>query len=153
MVGDGVTPPDVTGECLCGSLVPTRAIEIERLAELGWRLFPCRPRDKTPLLKKWPGRATCELHTIRSWREKHPTCNWAVACGSDSGLWVLDVDGSDGAATVEALCQEHGGEWLSTLSVRTVVATCITNGRRSIKSGTVPEGWALVSMSGVTVDT
>ncbi|HEY4934778.1 MAG TPA: bifunctional DNA primase/polymerase [Terriglobales bacterium] len=114
-----MTPLDVPEECLCDSLVPTLAIQMERLAELGWRLFPCKLRDKTPLLKNWPGRATYEFHPIRSWRKKHPNCNWAVACGLASGLWVLDVDGSEGASAIDALCQQHGGDWLNTLTAVT----------------------------------
>lgn len=119
MVGDGVTPPDVPEECLCDSLMPARATEIERFAERGWRLFPCKPRDKTPILKDWPGRATCDLPAIRAWCEKHPRCNWAVACGQASGVWVLDVDGPEGASAIDALCHEHGGDWLHTLTAIT----------------------------------
>jgi hypothetical protein len=120
MTEDDVAPRNAPAEVLCGSFAPDHPFGLEHLAKRRWRMFPCVPRDKTPLLKSWPARATSELATIRGWSEEHPGCNWAVACGPGSGVWVLDVDGPEGAAALDALCQEHGGEWLNTLSVRTV---------------------------------
>ena len=101
-----------------GSLSESPLSELEALTERGWLLFPCKPRDKAPLVK-WRSRATSDLAMIRTWQEQYPGCNWAVACGPDSGLWVLDVDGPEGAATLDALCRDHGGEWLNTLTAST----------------------------------
>jgi hypothetical protein len=70
-------------------------LQVLHLASRGWRLFPVRARRKEPLIGRWNERATQDLETIRGWRKDYPDCNWAVACGPDSGLWVLDVDGRE----------------------------------------------------------
>lgn len=93
--------------------------EYIRLAAQGWLLFPCAPRNKTPLLKGWPALASSDPATIRKWAVKHPGCNWAVACGADSGVWVLDVDGELGSASLRSLVEQHGEEWTRTLAVTT----------------------------------
>jgi hypothetical protein len=92
---------------------------VHRLAALGWRLFPCAPRDKVPLLKGWPRLASSELTTIRRWGTQYPACNWAVLCGADSRVWVLDVDGEDGSASLRSLIAQHGDYWTRTLAVTT----------------------------------
>ena len=81
--------------------------EAERLAERGWRLFPCAPRSKVPRLKGWQTVATSDLATIRKWAAKYPGCNWAVATGKGSGVFVLDVDGEKGRASLATLEGQH----------------------------------------------
>jgi hypothetical protein len=86
---------------LNGPVVLTRAM-------CGWRCFPCAPRAKTPLLKGWPTLASSDLATIRQWAVKHPNCNWGVATGPGSGVFVLDVDGEKGRASLATLESQHG---------------------------------------------
>lgn len=88
--------------------VPDLAVVLP-LAARGWLLFPCRPRDKTPLLREWQHIATTDPKQIQAWHEEYPGCNWGLACGADSGVWVLDGDGAQGAASLEALVDWHGG--------------------------------------------
>jgi len=78
------------------------------LAARGWRLFPCKARDKTPLLKDWPQRASTDPAMIRAWYKAYPRCNWGIATGAGSNLWVLDVDGEKGVTTLKALTERHG---------------------------------------------
>ncbi len=94
-------------------------VEIGQLVAWHWRLFPCCVQDKQPLLKGWPAKATCDWPTILAWSAQYTHCNWAVACGPGSGIWVLDVDGCAGVAAIDGLCQEHGGDWLNTLTAVT----------------------------------
>jgi hypothetical protein len=78
------------------------------LAAHGWRVFPCRPRDKTPLVREWQHIATTGPEQIRAWYAEYPACNWGIATGRASGTWVLDVDGAQGTASLKALVTQHG---------------------------------------------
>jgi len=88
------------------------------LAARGWRLFPCHPRDKTPLVHDWPHMATTDLGQMRAWQAQYPRCNWGIATGRTSGIWVLDVDGPSGEASLLGLTERHG-KLPSTFTVRT----------------------------------
>jgi hypothetical protein len=79
-----------------------------RLASAGWRILPCVPRRKTPLIKDWPNRSSSDGAVIRMWGQKYENCNWGVVCGKASGLWVLDVDGPAGEASLLSLIRQHG---------------------------------------------
>ena len=64
-----------------------------KYAALGWQVFPLCPGQKIP----FPGThgvkdATTDEAQIRTWWEKWPNANIAVACGSGSGVYVVDVD-------------------------------------------------------------
>lgn len=81
---------------------------LEKLAQLGFRLHPCRPRSKQPLLAGWPEKATSDLYQIRRWAETYPDCNWGCATGSGSGVFVLDVDGIIGNESLQSLQRQYG---------------------------------------------
>ena len=87
------------------------------MAERGWKLFPCRERDKKPLIKGWPQHATSDSGTIIKWAAKHPGCNWAVATGPRSGVWVLDVDGDSGRTSLAELEAAYGALPLTLASI------------------------------------
>jgi Bifunctional DNA primase/polymerase, N-terminal len=78
------------------------------LAARGLRLHPCVPRAKTPLLRDWPILASCDADIIRGWAAEHSECNWGLACGPGSNVWVLDVDGDQGKAALRRLIEQHG---------------------------------------------
>jgi hypothetical protein len=61
-------------------------------ADFGWAVFPCRPREKSPLTAHGVKDATRDFDRIREWWTKSPEANIAVACGAPSGVYVLDVD-------------------------------------------------------------
>jgi putative DNA primase/helicase len=90
-----------------------------RLAGRGFRLFPVEAWGKKPLIREWPEKSTCEAEILSEWHCQHPGCNWGLACGPDSGVFVLDVDGDEGAAAVRELCTKFGASWLSTLAATT----------------------------------
>jgi len=119
LAADGVGAPDSCPPPPPSSPEPSAVDAVLRLAERGWRLFPVRQRDKTPLVKDWPSVATTDADTIRAWAQQYPGCNWGLACGPASGVWVLDVDGKEGTESFLALQKEHGREWTNTLAVKT----------------------------------
>ena len=70
-------------------------------------VFPCLPRGKQPAVPNGFHAATTNPETIqRYWRIADR--NIGIATGAASGLWVLDVDGEAGEATLAALEREHG---------------------------------------------
>lgn len=77
-------------------------------AHLGWRVHPLRARDKRPLLKRWPEKATTDPAIIRAWWNEWPNANIGVATGQVSGIFVLDIDSTEGEASLAAMEREHG---------------------------------------------
>lgn len=77
-------------------------------AALGWRVHPCRPGEKLPILTDWPKRATTDQAIIDRWWGHTPEANIAVATGPGSGVFVLDVDGPEGERTLADLERRHG---------------------------------------------
>lgn len=66
-------------------------------ADKGWHIFPCKTRDKTPIVK-WQDEATNDLPRLVDWWTEYPDANIGLATGKRSGLFALDVD------------SRHGGE-------------------------------------------
>ena len=90
---------------------------ILRLASRGWLIFPCKAGTKQPAVSNWRQLATRDPAKILRWRGDFPQCNWAIATGPASGLFVLDVDGEEGPASYLTLCKKHGD--VETLGVKT----------------------------------
>ena len=65
---------------------------------LGWVVLPCR--GKRPLTGHGVHDASRDTETIVSWWREHPDANIGVACGTMSGVDVIDVDGDAGRATL-----------------------------------------------------
>ena len=63
-----------------------------KYAELGWHVFPLAPGKKTPITSHGVKDATVDEAQIRAWWERWPTANIGVACGKQSGIYVIDVD-------------------------------------------------------------
>ncbi|WP_084080249.1 bifunctional DNA primase/polymerase [Edaphobacter aggregans] len=99
---------------------PTASLEdVLRLAARGWRIHPCKARDKVPFLTNWQDKATCDPSIIEQWSITYRDCNWAVKTGADSGIWVLDCDGEKGANSLSEMTGSHGDLWLKTLTAIT----------------------------------
>ncbi len=61
-------------------------------ASIGWKIFPCVPREKRPLTTHGVKDATNDPDVIRVWWEKWPDANIGLACGVGSGIYVIDID-------------------------------------------------------------
>ena len=78
------------------------------LAERGMAVMPVQARDKVPATSHGVHDATTDPATIDDWWRLIPDANIGVACGVVSGIFVLDIDGEDGEATIRGLEAEHG---------------------------------------------
>lgn len=77
-------------------------------AQKGWLSFPCKPQDKTPLVK-WVDMATTETNMLVGWWDTNPAANIGIACGAKSGIVVLDVDKDhDGYESLATLLEQYG---------------------------------------------
>jgi hypothetical protein len=79
-----------------------------QLAERGLAVFPCQPRGKEPACDTGLHAATTDPERINRWWRAFPDLNIGVATGAASRVFVLDVDGEDGEASLRNLEAEHG---------------------------------------------
>ena len=87
--------------------------DIERVALLGWRLYPCSNRSKKGCFSGAHRAATHDLDQLTIWSRQYPRCNWRVVM-QGSGIWALDLDvpgadhKADGIAAVTELVRANG---------------------------------------------
>lgn len=84
-------------------------------AKSGFRVFPLKPRGKTPLTPHGHKDATTDLDTIRKWWQQYPLANIGI---ETTGLLVPDFDGLDGIQSL-ALIKDKYGELPRTWTVKT----------------------------------
>ncbi len=74
-------------------------------AKRDWAVLPVRAGGKVPLTGHGVHDASCDEATIRTWWEKWPSANVAIACGAVSGgLVVLDCDEAEFAWALKKAC-------------------------------------------------
>jgi hypothetical protein len=73
------------------------------LASRGLQVFPCIPKGKTPATSHGLLDASCDPAVLERWWAQGPDNNVAVACGSASGIFIVDVDGPEAEAELRAL--------------------------------------------------
>ena len=110
--------------------------QLDRLAGLGWALFPChsaagdactcgkprcRAKAKHPMTPHGVKEATTDRARIWSWHQMWPHANWAVATGSSSRVVVIDIDRAKGGfESWQAWEMERrGADFPTTTQVRT----------------------------------
>ena len=82
-------------------------------AQWGFRVFPLKPGDKTPMINHWDKEATTDAATVKAWWQRWPDANIGIATGQGSGgLYVIDCDrhqdGVDGFLTFKNWEKSHG---------------------------------------------
>jgi hypothetical protein len=85
-------------------------------AERGLAVFPCSPGTKIPFAGTSGCKdATTDEAVIRSWWEKTPTANVAIATGSASGIYVVDIDAASSEIMPRLpetwIARTRGGGW------------------------------------------
>src|SRR2546428_2755568 len=98
---------------------PETLAAILHLTEQGFHVFPLARHTKKPVFDKWQERATNDADQVRSWTKDYPGCNWALATGRASGVFVLDIDGAEGEQSYEGLVIKHGNDWIQTRRAKT----------------------------------
>jgi hypothetical protein len=74
----------------------------------GFAIFPIAPdAKKPPTIEEWQHEATTDSTQINQWWSACPDCNIGFH-PEPSGMWVLDVDGPLGRASLSALESLHG---------------------------------------------
>lgn len=75
--------------------------------QYGWQVFPIKPRQKLPATRRGFYDATNNPSALCRWFGHHPF-NVGIRTGLASGVFVLDIDGDDGAASLRELEARHG---------------------------------------------
>ncbi len=97
------------------SALPRAIIEA---AARGLRVFPVKAGGKLPLIAEWPDRASSDPDVLGACAREYPHCNWGVAIGQPSGVFVIDIDGEEGRASMVDL-ERQGFTLPATLTVTT----------------------------------
>jgi hypothetical protein len=111
-------------------------VEVYRAAlRNGWWFFPVSFGEHLAVTHANLVQATDNLQQLKSWARECP--NWALVTGSNSGVFVLEVDGDKGVASLLDLCGDDWS-WLDTLRSMAGEKRCISfawpDGRRQISS-------------------
>jgi hypothetical protein len=77
-----------------------------KLAAKGMRIFPIIEQQKEPAIVDNLSRATIDTNVIKGWWRSRDF-NIGIATGEGAGVWVLDIDGEEGEATLRALEAGH----------------------------------------------
>lgn len=85
-------------------------------AERGYPVFPCSPNSKIPFAgTSGCKEATTSIEQITSWWTRWPDANVAMATGSTSGLYVVDIDVPSSALMTQLpltwIAQTRSGGW------------------------------------------
>ena len=89
---------------------PDNTIAAFGYAHRGWHVFPCHfmmdgacscrkechSPGKHPMTANGFKDATNDIKQVREWWERAPDASIGIRTGPESGLWVLDLDGSEG---------------------------------------------------------
>jgi hypothetical protein len=86
------------------------------LASKGWKVFPIKPRGKTPLTAHGVLDASADLTQISEWATKWPMANIGLATGD---LVVVDVDPRHGGNESLAALESKHGQLPQTLEAKT----------------------------------
>lgn len=77
-------------------------------ARLGLRVFPVKDQEKKPRINAWQKQATTSKTQIVGWWLRWPNANIGIATGTESGVFVVDVDAkNNGSESLGRLFDEN----------------------------------------------
>jgi len=76
-------------------------------AQHGLRVLPIRSKIKVPRILGWPELASRDIGQIMRWRDQFG-CDFAILTGRENNVFVLDVDGAQGAEDLARLEETLG---------------------------------------------
>jgi hypothetical protein len=91
--------------------------EVVQAASRLWKLFPVLAKSRFVATKARIEAATSDLNQLRQWAVEQPGCNWGLATGQASGVFVLEMHAALGANALRALCDEDW-DWATGLQSR-----------------------------------
>ncbi len=91
---------------------------ILKFAKNGLAILPLVPRSKKPAVKGGVYAATTDRKKLKQHFECHQDRNYGVATGGPSDIFVVDVDGKKGKASLRSLEAKHGQRLPKTVTVR-----------------------------------
>ena len=99
-------------------------------ADSGWRVLPWKYAygTKRPTIPAWQTAATTDKDTIKQWWFDNPTSQIGIACGKESGLWVLDIDIKHGKNGSKSLAKAFGKDWFVELASKSCVQNSPSGG-------------------------
>jgi Bifunctional DNA primase/polymerase, N-terminal len=83
-------------------------IEVRQAASRRWRLFPVQALSRFGPASAQFEVATCDLNALERLANECHDCNWALATGQASGVFVLEVSSECGRTALHSLSEE---EW------------------------------------------
>jgi Bifunctional DNA primase/polymerase, N-terminal len=86
----------------------TKLQNITLWAKKGVAVLPLGVKGKAPIFAGGVHSATTNKRSLTKYFTEHPDANYGVATGEASGIFVVDVDGEDGTAALNALEVKHG---------------------------------------------
>lgn len=69
---------------------------------------PCPQPGKLPRIKDWPTNASTDPETIAAWHRRWPLTNFSAVTGPVSNVWILDIDGALGFASLAEVLAKTG---------------------------------------------
>jgi len=106
-----------------------------RYANLGWKIVPlhyptftedgvkcscgkkeCKNQGKHPIPSKWTEVATDDKTQITEWWKVKPQANIGIACGPESGIFLVDIDGDKSVERMKVFATTRGADINSDLN-------------------------------------
>ena len=111
-------------------------------ASNNFKVFPCKPAEKSPLIKGWEEQATTDHQQISDWWTQWPNANIGVMTGLASGFFVVDLDVKGNGPKNMAELESHNGKLPPTVKV-------ITGGGGQHLFFRMPEGTTIGNSTGI----